>query len=391
MARVAPFVAVAGVLFAMAPFGIDMYLPALPDIARSLATNIDDVEASVAVFLLGYAFSQLLLGPLSDQYGRIKVILAGTALYIVGSVVCAISTSIEMLYAARLVQAFGGGASVTVFALVKDRFDERMGTQIISYIMAVTVIAPLIAPLAGALVLQASGWRAIFLVLAAWGVLALVMVGWNWKSQRQQEERAGALGSAFAAYGRILTNRTALLYCLTGALAFAGFFAFIAGSPFAYIEYFGVSPQQYGLLVVLNAAMMMAANLVNARLLADVSPERRVSWGVCVVGIAALLCVLAAMTGAGLWIVVAVSVLYVGGLGLTAANATSSALKQFADQDAGAGSAINGVFMFGLGAASSAIVGVLASTDTKPMLFTMGVCGLLAVVVNALPFERSTR
>ncbi|MGI9425924.1 MAG: multidrug effflux MFS transporter [Hyphomicrobiaceae bacterium] len=390
MERAVAFVGVAGVLFAMAPFGIDMYLPALPEMARALATDIDAVETSVAVFLLGYAVSQLLLGPLSDQYGRIKIILAGAALYIVGSVLCALSTSIELLYTARLIQAFGGGASVTVFALVKERFDERTGTQIISYILAITVIAPLVAPVVGGFVLTVIGWRAIFIVLAAWGGLALWLVWQTWKPLGRPPESSGAIGEAIRAYRRVLSHGDAMLFCLVGAFTFAGFFAFIAGSPFVYIEHFGVEPQYYGLLVAMNAVVMMAANMVNARLLADIAPERKALWGAGAVAMAAVLCATAAVLGIGLWGVVTCVIIYIGALGLTSANATASALKRFAHHDAGTGSAINGVLMFGIGAVSSAIVGAVTSADAKPMLFTMAACGLLTLL-SAIPLLRKVK
>lgn len=164
-----------GAVFSLAPFAIDMYLPALPLLAVDLGTSIDQMEATVAIFLAGYALSQLILGPLSDIFGRRKVLIVGLVVYAIGSLLCMIAGSIEQFYAFRFIQALGGGASVVVFPLVRDRFDDATGAKVISYILAIVVVAPLIAPLIGGYILIFAGWPAIFLLLTAAAVVTLAI------------------------------------------------------------------------------------------------------------------------------------------------------------------------------------------------------------------------
>ena len=374
-------VACLGAVFTLAPLAIDMYLAAFPAMADSLATTIDHVEASVSVFLLGYAISQLLFGPLSDRYGRAIILTVGLVLFVAGSVLSGLATSVEQLYAFRLVQALGGGASVVVFAIVKDRFDEKASAQVISYIMALVVVAPLVAPIIGGYILVAWGWPAIFFILAAYGAATLVLVKLVVVERVREPRPRGALtasiGRLFTAYATVLTNGRAMAHILAGGFSFAGLFAFVAGSPFVYIAYFGVAPQHYGFLVGANAAMMIAMNLVNARLLHDAAPSAKTVVAALLIGAAGVALVVFNAAGLGLaWIVGGV-VAFVGLLGLISANAVAAALADFPD-DSGTASAVYGVCMFGLGAVSSVIVSSIESTDATAMVTVMAGCGVLA-------------
>ncbi len=371
-----------GAIFTLAPLAIDMYLPAFPTIADSLVTTIDHVEASVSVFLFGYAISQLLFGPLSDRYGRAIMLVVGLVLFVAGSVLTGLATGVEQLFAFRLLQALGGGASVVVFAIVKDRFDEKESAQVISYIMALVVVAPLVAPIIGGYILVAWGWSAIFFTLAAYGAAALVLVKLVVVETRGSADLprrglVGGIGRLLTAYGNVLSNGRAMAHIFAGAFSFAGLFAFVAGSPFVYIEYFGVAPQHYGFLVGANAAVMIAMNLVNARLLHDVAPSPKTVTAALLIGAAGLALVVFNVAGLGLAWIVAGVVAFVGLLGLISANAVAAALSDFPD-DAGTASAVYGVCMFGFGALSSIIVSGIESTDATAMVTVMAGCGVLA-------------
>ena len=377
------YVATLGAVFSLAPFGIDMYLPALPTMAKSLAASIDDVEASVSIFLLGYALSQLVFGPLSDRFGRLRVLQAGLSLFVIGSALCAIATDVNELYGFRFVQALGGGASVVVFPLIKDRFDEKAGAQIISYIMAVVVIAPLVAPLIGGYILVTVGWPAIFVGLGVYGAFVMLAVQFSVKPTgtsptRSDENRRFGLIYLLEAYRDVLTNVPAMAHILAGSFAFAGLFAFVAGSPFVYITYFGVPAQHYGYLVGLNALVMIAMNLINARLLSDMRATPKAIAGAGMVGVFGVALFAANAADLGLiWIVAGVAA-YFGALGLVSANAIAGALAHFS-AEAGAGSAMVGVFNFGLGAISSMVISALHSTDATALVSVMAGCGLLAL------------
>lgn len=388
------FVICLGAVFSLAPLAIDMYLPALPAMAAHLATGIDDVEASVSIFLLGFAVGQLAFGPLSDRFGRVPMLLSGLALFAAGSVLCALAADVGQLYAFRFLQAVGGGASVVVFPMVKDRFDEKGSAQVISYIMAVVVVAPLIAPILGGYVLVTAGWQPIFYGLAVYGGLVLLVVRLLIEPSRKPAERKAAslsagIGRLAAGYRDVLTNGAAMAHILVGAFAFAGLFAFVAGSPYVYITWFGVAPENYGLLVGLNAFAMIVMNMLNARVLHNIAPTRKAVAGAFVIGGAGLMLLAFNALGLGLAWIVAGVVVYVGALGLVSANAVAGALASFRE-DSGTGSAVFGVAQFGLGALSSLVVSALDSTDATAMVAVMAACGLLALA-SALPLAAEMR
>ena len=382
MRRPIVFVVCLGAVFTLAPLAIDMYLPAFPSMAEALGTGIDQIEASVSVFLLGYAVSQLLLGPLSDRYGRMTMMVIGLVLFVAGSVLSGLASDVSQLFAARLLQALGGGASVVVFAIVRDRFDEKQGGQIISYIMALVVVAPLLAPIVGGYILVALGWEAIFYGLAAYGAATLLLVKLLIPETRSRDARpptgfGEGIGRLLSAYAAVLSNARTMAHIFAGAFSFAGLFAFVAGSPFVYIVYFGVAPQHYGFLVGANAVVMIAMNLVNARLLQNVAPTTKTIAGALLIGAAGL--TLVAFNGAGLglpWIAAGV-IAFVGFLALISANAVVGALADFPD-DSGTASAVYGVCMFGIGALSSVIVSSIESADPTAMVAVMAGCGILA-------------
>jgi MFS transporter, DHA1 family, multidrug resistance protein len=382
------FVAVLSAVFMLAPFAIDMYLPALPTIAQDLNASIDQIEATVAILLFGYALGQLVLGPLSDRFGRVPILLLGLITFAVASALASIVQSVEQLYLCRLFQAFGGAGSVVVFPMVRDRFDEQRSGQIVSYIMAATVVAPLIAPIIGAYILLAAGWEAIFLTLAAMGLATFVAAKLTVKPQSTPSARRAAFSikSILAAYRIVLGNWTIMAHILAGGFAFAGLFAFVAGSPFVYITYFGVAPQTYGYLIGLNAAAMIGANLINAQLLPNVDTTLKTIIGAILLAIAAGPLIAINLAGANLPIIVAGIVAYVGALGFTATNAIVGALSQLPEEN-GTVSAINGATQFSIGAASSLIISVTASTNATPMIITMAACGLLALIA-ALTLHR---
>lgn len=368
----------------LAPFAIDMYLPALPTIATALGTGIDEMEATVAILLFGYALGQLLLGPVSDAVGRRPVLLGGLVTYMLASVLAGAAQSIEQLYLFRFLQALGGAGSVVVFPLVRDRFNDEDGARIISYVMALTVVAPLIAPIIGGYVLAISSWSAIFFLLAGLGALTLLAAAIVIKPAGSKRKRFSP-GVVLAGYRTVLGQWRILSFILAGSFAFAALFAFVAGSPFVYITYFGVSPQNYGYLVGLNAAAMIGANLINAQLLSHIDPIRKTLVGATLLAIAGGALFAFAQLGLGIGWIVAAVVGVVGALGLTATNAIVGALSVLPEEN-GTVSALNGAAQFAVGALSSLIVSLVASTDPVPMAAIMMGCGFLAFLA-ALPLQ----
>ncbi|MBO6893821.1 MAG: Bcr/CflA family efflux MFS transporter [Roseibium sp.] len=381
-ARTVMFVAVLGLVFTLAPFAIDLYLPALPTMAIGLNTSIDGIELSVAVFLLGFALGQLLLGPVSDIYGRKRVLVLGISVFVPATVMIARTTSMEALLFWRAIQALGGGASVAVFPLVRDRFDDKASAQIISYIMALVLIAPVVAPLIGSYILTWFGWQAIFWVLAAIGALALISTFLAIEETSDRKDHATSTG-VFSKFGRVLREPRIVFAILAGASAFAGLFAFISGAPYVYITYFGVSPEQFGFLMGANAAAMILANIANARLLADTQPVLKMIVGAVVMCLSVVFALAVAQLDLGLAPLVLSVAIFFGALALVETNAILAALSVMPSEN-GTVSAINGALMFGVGAIASFAVGILPSTDERPVLLVLMASAIAALICACL-------
>jgi len=378
-------------VFSLSPLAIDMYLPALPSMADFFNTNIDALEASVSIYLIFFALGQLILGALADSINKAKLLTFGLITFSAASVMIGLATSLNELYIWRAVQAFSGGSSVVVFALIHAFYGNKKSGQIISYVMACVVVAPMIAPMMGSQILALAGWSWIFYALAVFACVTLVaQMKLLPASKVTQAPQAFKISALLSAYKNILSNSTTMAYVLAGGSAFAGLFAFIAGSPFVYIEYFGVSPTQFGYLVALNAIAMVSMNLINARLLNDVDPTQKLIVAGMLLAIVGGYLFTVAYLHLSLAFVVIGVVAYVGLLGLTAANAISAALAT-AGKNAGLLSGINGVLQFGLGALSSAAVSISTSTDATTMNTTMAVCGLSTLVFVLILGHKTSR
>ncbi|MGF1728379.1 multidrug effflux MFS transporter [Photobacterium kasasachensis] len=385
------FVCLMAMTFSLSPFAIDMYLPALPDMATYFGTKIDAMEASVAIYLFGFALGQLVLGALADSIDKTKLLLGGLVVFTITSALVGVSETPVQLYLWRMAQAFSGGATVVVFALIQQKYGVKQSSQVISYIMAVVVVAPMVAPMIGSQVLAYLGWQWIFFGLAVYATITLLVMfamkntfAVNSTAARRNTgaEKSSTkplkIGALVKGYNQIFSDPVILSYVLAGAASFAGLFAFISGSPFVYIEFFELSPQQYSWLVALNAIAMVSMNIVNARLLNHIDPTRKLIAGGKMLGAVAVYLLLVAWLQLSLAFVVVGVVMYVGCLGLTSANAIAGALAN-AGENAGLVSGINGVLQFGLGALASAVISMSSSVDALPMNATMAVCGLLTL------------
>jgi DHA1 family bicyclomycin/chloramphenicol resistance-like MFS transporter len=374
-----------GAIFSLAPLAIDMYLPALPTMAIEFGSSIDSMEATVSVFLLGYAISQLVLGPVSDMIGRIPVLIGGLMLFTLASLMVAFASTPVELYIFRFLQALGGGASVTVFAFVNDRFSEKQSAQIISYIMAVVAVAPLVAPVIGGEILVLFGWQWIFFGLTAYAVMVLgltvIVFGKNTGHQEFQNKTSSRNGNPLkevaGAYHYLLKNRRALAHIFTGSFAFAGMFAFIAGSPYVYIDYFGVAANHYGYFVAVNASLMIVLNVINAKYLHKIAPTQKMIVASVLLSVISIVMLASIAIKPSIVLVAISTAAFIGLLGMISANAIAGALSSV-NQHGGTTSALYGVTQFSLGAVSSGIISVFVSTDASTMLTVMAISGLLS-------------
>jgi DHA1 family bicyclomycin/chloramphenicol resistance-like MFS transporter len=370
-----------GSLSAFAPLSIDMYLPGLPLLAREFGADTAAAQLTLSLFFIGLALGQAFYGPLADRYGRKRPLLIGCALYTVASVACALAPSIEALIGLRLLQALGGCAGIVLArSVVRDLFDARESARMYSFLMLVTGRAPITAPLIGGQLLGAFGWRAIFSLLAGFGLLCLALVAGGLPETLPAERRTRTgLGQALHVYGRLLADRRFLGLALAGGCVFAGMFAYISGSPFVLIEIYGVTPQRYGWIFGMNALGLVLASQLNRRLLVRYRSEAILIATLAVVATAGLALALVAATGfGGLAGLLAPLFVCVAGVGLVAPNTTAAAMAPYG-QVAGSASALLGTLQFVVGAGSGALVGALYNGTPLPMAGVIAACGVAAL------------
>ncbi|WP_079227419.1 Bcr/CflA family multidrug efflux MFS transporter [Pseudomonas putida] len=377
-------------LVAFAPLSIDTYLPSLPSIAEDLSASAADVQMTIGVFLAGLCIGMLFYGPLSDRFGRKPLLICGMVLYLIATVGCMFASTVEQLIAWRFLQALGGAAaSVLGRAIVRDLFSINDAARTLSMMHLVTMIATLVAPLAGSFLMMISGWRTIFGGLFCFAIICLVACIWRVSETHPIDKRTRSIGSALAGYWHIACDPAALALILCMGLSFGGMFAFITASPYVYIELYGVSPRLYGFLFALNIGGVIAMTMLNARMVNRVGPQAMLGIGALLSAIAAVgLGVLGGMSLLDLpWIVFFV-VMYVSVTGLMGANCVASLLKLF-PKNAGAAAGLAVSAQFAMGAAFSALVGSLADGSPRPMCLVMAAAGVgVAVCYLWLRFGR---
>lgn len=371
-----------GALSAFGPLAVDMYLPSFPSLAAAFATDIEHVQLSLAVYFAGLALGQLFYGPLADRIGRRLPLLAGVALFTLASLGCALAPSLEWLIAARFVQALGGCAGMVVTrAVVRDLCDPIASAKVFSQMMLVMGLAPILAPLMGGLLLKTGGWQWIFLALSLFSALCgLAVALWLPETMPAEQPRAPLRG-ALGRYRRLFGDGIFLGHALTGGLVMGGMFAYISGSPFLFIELYGVPAEHYGWLFGLNALGFVLVSQLNARLLHWRGPDfwlRRVIW--IYLGAALATLGLALHQPAQLWPLALPLFGGIACLGAILPNTTACAMAG-QGQNAGVASALLGSLQFCIAAGSSALVGVLHDGSAAPMGEAIGLCALAASAV----------
>ncbi len=380
-------------LLAFASVSTDLYLPALPQVSRSVHASASMIEWTISGYLVGFSLGQLLWGPLGDRYGRRRPLAVGLLIFIAGSAGCAIASSGVEMIAWRALQAVGACAGVVLArAMVRDLFTGNRAAQMLSTLMMVMAIAPLIGPLLGGQILAHTGsWRAIFWLLTLVGggtLLSLLLLP---ETLPPSARETSSLMAAFPTYGSLLRHRALLGYAGAGGFFYAGVFAYIAGSPFAYIEYFHVPAKYYGLLFGAGIIGIMGTNLANARLVVRLGSDRLLrigAWLCAAAGVALCILVLTSVCGvAGMAVPI---FFFVSATGLIVANSVAGALGIFPGRS-GTTSALVGALQYGSGIAGSAAAGLFSDGTPRPLAIIIALTGLgtLACALWVVPRHAS--
>ena len=374
-------IVVLGVMVALGPLTIDMYLPALPKIADDLAVSSSVVQLTLTGTLAGLALGQLIVGPLSDSLGRRRPLMAGIVLHIAASVLCMLAPNLAVLGLARVLQGAGAAAAMVVaIAVVGDLFAESAAATVLSRLMLVLGVAPVVAPSLGAAVLLHGSWHWVFaaLVVLAGVLLGVAALGLPETLPLSHRRPLRVRGIA-ATYAELLRDRRFVILVLVAALGMSGLFAYIAGASFVLQGTYGLDQQSFALVFGAGAVALIGATQFNVVLLRRFSPQTITLWALA-----------AALLAGGVF--VGLSVADVGGLagfvvpvwailgamGLVIPNAPAVALSRHPDA-AGTAAALLGAAQFGLGAAVAPLVGVLGN-DELALSVVMAVSVLVALL-----------
>ncbi|MBL1119194.1 multidrug effflux MFS transporter [Streptomyces sp. 110] len=390
---------VLGGLTALPALSMDMYLPALPEVTDALHSSAATAQLTLTACLMGMALGQLVVGPMSDKWGRRRPLLIGMVIYVIATAICAFAPTAELLIGFRLLQGLAGSAGIVIArAIVRDLYDGIAMARFFSTLMLISGVAPIAAPVIGGQILRFTDWRGVFVFLTVIGAL-LTLVVWRFLGETLPVERRqdGGLGQTLRTMRGLLADRVFAGYMLAGSFAFAALFAYVSGSSFVVQEIYGASPQTFSLLFGLNSIGLIGMGQINGRVLVGrVNMDKVLTVALTLIALAAtaLLILSAGVFGeAGLGPVAACLFVLMSSMGLAMPNTNASALMR-TPHAAGSASALLGTSTFLLGAVASPLVGIAGETTAVPMAVVQLACALAAMACFmglCRPWQRRTK
>ncbi|HEY2582334.1 MAG TPA: multidrug effflux MFS transporter [Mucilaginibacter sp.] len=372
-----------GALTAISPFSIDMYLPGFPAIAKSLHTTTAQVSLSLSSFFIGISAGQLLYGPLLDRFGRKKPLYVGLSVYILTSIGCFFSPSIEVLIVLRFIQAVGScAAGVASLAMVRDIFPVKDNAKVFALLILILGASPMIAPTVGGYITAAFGWQLIFVILAAIALLVLLAVIFalpeSYKPDPSFSLKPKPIINSFLS---VLKHPQFYTYAICGAISFSGLFAYLAASPFVFMDVFGVSSKVYGWIFALLSVGFIGSNQVNTLLLRYFTSRQVVNVSLPSMVVISFLFLLGSINDwYGLAGTIFIIFAFLSCVGLTYPNTTALSLAPFS-KNAGTAAALMGAFQMAVGALASVVVSLFKSHSSVPMAGTMLVAAAIAFFI----------
>lgn len=370
-----------GLLAALGPFSIDMYLPAFHTIANDFSTTVENVQLSLTSFFVGIAIGQLIYGPLLDKYGRKRPLLVGLAIYIGTTLLCLFTRDIEHLIFLRFLQALGSCAGMVASrAMVQDYYEPRESARVFSLLMLVIAISPILAPTVGAFLLSHLDWHYIFLTLCVIAVLIFLSTYFFLPESYAGDKAFSLKPKAITGkYWEVFTNRTFLSYCFIGSIASAGMYGYLAGSSFVMQQFYGLTQREYGLAFAFVASAMVVATQLNRRLLKKWNSAQISKVANLWQSIVGVLMVMGLVTNTMTFpLMLGLIFLYLFGHGFIFPNTSAIALSPFKAL-AGSASALLGCIQMGIGALTSGLVSYFHNDTAYPMLSVMCGCAVISL------------
>lgn len=367
-----------GILNALTPFTIDLYLPAFPEIASDLGVGVSRMSLTVSVYFIGFALGQILYGPLLDRFGRRLPIVGGLVLYILATLGCMTAHSFEGMLLFRFASALGGSAaSVGAIAMVRDYFPGKDAAKVFSLLMLVLSASPLLAPSIGSVIATHLGWRPIFAVLTGLAVIDIALALFAFPRKYTPDPHVSLrLLPILRTFREALREPQFRTYTFAGSLSFAGLFVFVSGSPAAFMDGFSVSAHGFGLIFAILAGGMILGGQLNHVFLRhwDSRTVFRHALQVQVVAGAVFLAGTLFLS-LGLWQTVGMLFVFLLCAGVTYPNAAALALEPFS-KNIGSASSLLGFLQLGTGAVAAAIVGLLDIAGPMPLAIVLAACSL---------------
>ena len=372
---------VLGSLAAFGPLSIDMYLPALPNIAKGFGTSPSFVQLSLTFFILGLASGQLLTGPISDVFGRRKPLLIGLIAYFIASLLCVFSPSIWALIILRFIQGLAGSAGIVISrAIVRDLYSGTELTKFFSLLALVNGLAPILAPVLGAQLLKLVPWQGVFIVLSVIGIVMFFVVLFGLPETHHEEKRsAGGVKNTLSTFLKLLKDRGFIGYALAQGLVFAAMFAYISGSPFVVQTIYGASPQMFSLIFAINAIGIMISSQMAGRLAGRIHESKLLAFGLGESLIGGIILLLLLIMHAKLIFILIPLFFVVSSVGIVNTAGFSLAM-QTQGKNAGSASALLGVLSLAFGGIVAPLVGIGGGHTAVPMGIVIVCAGSGAVL-----------
>lgn len=372
-----------GLLTAIGPLSIDMYLPAFPAIAKGLHTSVSSVMLSLSSFFIGISFGQLIYGPLLERFGRKNPLYFGLIIYAVSSFACATALTVNTLIIFRFLQAMGGCVGmVAARAMVRDLFEVKDNAKIFSTLMLVVAVSPIVAPTLGGYITAYLGWRYIFgMLIVVISVIILAVYFLLPESKKPDPNFSLRPSSIIKSFVTIIKNPQFGIYTFTGAAAYAGLYAYISGSPFVFMVLFKVSEKYYGWIFAFIAAGLISASQFNNFLLRKYSSEQIIKWALYIQNTIGLLLVASSFFGVhDLYVIIILIFMFLCCQGFIYPNASALSMAPFGS-NAGSASALMGFIQMSVGGFMSAMVSFLQNGSSLPMTGIMAFCSISAALI----------